>query len=92
MYPAWNTQTAVITGAGSVGGIGFAVARRLHAAGVFLAITSTTERIQERARELDPNGRRVVAFVADLTVEAEARRLIESVMARTGRILSLIHI
>jgi 3-oxoacyl-[acyl-carrier protein] reductase len=91
MHPVWNTQTAVVTGAGSAEGIGFAVARRLHAAGVFLAITSTTERIHERAREIDPTGSRVMAFVADLTVETEAQRLIESVMARSGRIDILVN-
>jgi 3-oxoacyl-[acyl-carrier protein] reductase len=91
MRPPWNTQTAVVTGAGSAAGIGFAVARRLHAAGVFLAITSTTERIQERARELDASGSRVMAIVADLTVETEVQRLIESVMARTGRIDILVN-
>ena len=46
-------QTAVITGAGSAEGIGFAIARRLHAAGVRVVIASTTERIHLRARELD---------------------------------------
>jgi 3-oxoacyl-[acyl-carrier protein] reductase len=91
MHPEWKAQTAVVTGAGSAEGIGFAVARRLHAAGVFLAITSTTGRIQERARELDPGGNRVTGLVADLTVEAEARRLIENIMARTGRIDILVN-
>ena len=91
MRPAWNTQTAVVTGAGSAEGIGFAIARRLHAAGVFLAITSTTERIQERARGLDPSGSQVMAFVADLTVEAEVGRLIENIAARTGKINILVN-
>jgi len=91
MHPAWNTQTAVVTGAGSAEGIGFGVARRLHVAGVYVAITSTTERIHERGRELDPSGSRVMAFVADLTIEAEAQRLIESVIARTGRIDILVN-
>jgi 3-oxoacyl-[acyl-carrier protein] reductase len=91
MHPLWNTQTALVTGAGSAEGIGFAVARRLHTAGVYVAITSTTERIHERARELEPSGSRVMAFVADLTVEAEAQRLIKSIMARTERIDILVN-
>jgi 3-oxoacyl-[acyl-carrier protein] reductase len=91
MHPEWKAQTALVTGAGSAEGIGFAVARRLHAAGVYVAITSTTERIHARARELDPSGSRVLAFVADLTVEAEAQRLIESIMGRTGRIDILVN-
>jgi 3-oxoacyl-[acyl-carrier protein] reductase len=91
MHPPWSRQTAAVTGAGSAEGIGFAVARRLHTAGVYVAITSTTERIHERARELDPSGSRVMAFVADLTVEAEAQRLIKSIMARTERIDILVN-
>jgi len=47
-------QIAVITGAGSAEGIGFAVARRLHAAGVRVVITSTTDRIHARARNSTP--------------------------------------
>ena len=84
-------QTALVTGTGSAQGIGFAVARRLHAAGACVAITSTTERIHERAKELDPNGQRVLAFFADLTDEAAAKRLVESVLERTGRIDILVN-
>jgi 3-oxoacyl-[acyl-carrier protein] reductase len=84
-------QTALVTGAGSAEGIGFAVARRLHAAGAQLAITSTTERIHARAQELDAGGNRVLAFVADLTDEAAARRLVDSVLERTGRIDILVN-
>jgi 3-oxoacyl-[acyl-carrier protein] reductase len=91
MHPAWNEQTALVTGAGSAEGIGFAVARRLHAAGVRVAITSTTERIHARARELDANGNRVLAFVADLTDEAAAQGLVDSVLERTGRIDILVN-
>jgi 3-oxoacyl-[acyl-carrier protein] reductase len=91
MAPTWKEQTALVTGAGSKEGIGFAVARRLHAAGVTVAITSTTERIKERARELDPSGSRVTAYVADLTNETEAQRLVEAVLARTGCIDILVN-
>ena len=81
----------MVTGAGSKEGIGFASARRLHAAGVTVAITSTTARIHERARELDPSGTRVTAHVADLTNETEVQRLVEAVVARTGRIDILVN-
>src|SRR5207245_440955 len=60
--------TALITGAGSAEGIGFACARKLHAAGVRVVITSTTDRIHSRARELDDSGEAVLSFVADLPV------------------------
>src|SRR5260221_3362144 len=57
-------QTAIVTGAGSADGIGFAIARRLLRDGAQIAITSTTERIHERARELDASGKNVVAGFA----------------------------
>jgi 3-oxoacyl-[acyl-carrier protein] reductase len=91
MAPTWKEQTALVTGAGSKEGIGFAVARRLHAAGATVAITSTTERIHERARELDPSGTRVTPHVADLTNETEVQRLVEAVLARTGRLDILVN-
>lgn len=91
MPPAWNEQTALVTGAGSAEGIGFAVARRLHAAGVRVAITSTTERIHARVRELDASGNRVLAFVADLAEEAAAQGLVNSVLETTGRIDILVN-
>jgi 3-oxoacyl-[acyl-carrier protein] reductase len=71
--------------------MGFAIARRLHAAGARVAITSTTERIHARAKELDPSGNRVLAFVADLTDETAVRRLVESVLERSGRIDILVN-
>jgi 3-oxoacyl-[acyl-carrier protein] reductase len=91
MAPTWKEQTALVTGAGSKEGIGFAVARRLHAAGATVAITSTTARIHERARELDPSGTRVKSHAADLTNETEVQRLVEAVVARAGRIDILVN-
>lgn len=85
------TETAIITGAGSPGGIGFAIARRMHAAGLRVAITSTTDRIHERARELDPEGKNVLALVADLTVETEVQRLVETVLASAGQVHILVN-
>ena len=79
-----NKQTALITGAGSAEGIGFAVARKLHAAGVRVAITSTTDRIHTRARELDAGGDWVLSFIADLTEETDVQRLVD-VYRRSGR-------
>jgi 3-oxoacyl-[acyl-carrier protein] reductase len=84
-------QVAVVTGAGSPEGIGFAIARRLQSAGFFVAITSTTDRIRERARELDPAGERVSAFVADLTDESAAQELVASVLRDRGRIDVLVN-
>lgn len=84
-------QTAIVTGTGSPAGIGFAIARGLLAAGAQVAITATTERIYERAQELDATGKNVVGIVADLTEEDSARRIVELVMQRYGRIDVLVN-
>jgi 3-oxoacyl-[acyl-carrier protein] reductase len=64
------TTRALVTGAGSERGIGFACARALRAAGMHVSVTATTDRIHARAREL-----RAIAHVADLTDPAEVERL-----------------
>jgi 3-oxoacyl-[acyl-carrier protein] reductase len=89
--PILRMQTAVVTGAGSAAGIGFAIARRLHADRFRVFITSTTDRIHDRARELDSTGKEVSAFVADLTNEDSAQRLVESILQSSGRIDVLVN-
>jgi 3-oxoacyl-[acyl-carrier protein] reductase len=95
-------QVALVTGAGSAEGIGFAIARRLRVAGVEVVVTSTTDRIHERARELDAiafpspargggQGGGVLALVADLSDEAAAQNLVETVLRQRGRIDVLVN-
>ena len=84
-------KIAVVTGAGSPEGIGFAIAKRLYSAGYIVAITSTTDRIHDRARELDPTGMGTSAFVADLTDESAAQDLVDSVLRDHGRIDVLVN-
>jgi 3-oxoacyl-[acyl-carrier protein] reductase len=67
---------ALVTGAGSAMGIGFATARRLASDVAKIVITSTTERIHERAEELRADGVEVLAVVADLTDESAACELV----------------
>jgi 3-oxoacyl-[acyl-carrier protein] reductase len=86
-----NNQVAIVTGAGSEAGIGFAIARRLLSSGFHVAIASTTNRINDRARELDPSGKHVLAFVADLTDESAAQKLVESVRRQLGRVDVLVN-
>jgi len=73
------------------GGHRFRNARRLHAAGVRVVITSTTERVHLRARELDADGEASCPLIADLTVETEVQRLVDSVLSRAGRIHILVN-
>lgn len=74
-------RTALVTGCGSPDGIGFATARALGRQGAGVAISSTTERIHERASELREEGIEVSAHVADLIDPSEATRLVEEATA-----------
>ena len=85
-------RVALVTGCGSAGGIGFAVARALAAAGARVAITATTERIFERLAELGDGLANVHAgFIADLTDPGAALGLIKAVRAQFGRIDILVN-
>jgi 3-oxoacyl-[acyl-carrier protein] reductase len=80
-------RTALITGAGSPSGIGFATAEALGRAGFRLALTSTTGRIHERARSLAAAGFAADGHVADLTEPDQVTRLV----AEVGRIDVLVN-
>jgi len=66
---ALESRHALVTGCGSAQGIGFASARLLAQLGARVSITSTTERIHERAAE---SGAGMFAVVADLTDRSQA--------------------
>ena len=83
-------QVAIVTGAGSAEGIGYAVARKLLAQGAKVAITSTTARISDRARELGATGQ-IFHAVADLTFEQQVQDFVASVLAWSGRIDILVN-
>ena len=85
----FDGRVALVTGAGSADGIGFAIANALAKAGARVAITSTTKRIHERLRELAGDGH--AAFVADLTVEDQVAALVEGVNKKLGRIDVLVN-
>ncbi|MET7421268.1 SDR family NAD(P)-dependent oxidoreductase [Dactylosporangium sp. NPDC005555] len=79
-------RVALVTGAGSPDGIGYATARRLKAMGAAVAIVSTTRRIHDRATELGVTG-----FVADLTVEAEVGALADAILDSVGTVDILVN-
>ena len=80
-----SRPVAVVTGAGSSDGIGFACARRL-AEDYAVVVASTTERIHDRAEQLDGGRFGVVGFVGDLTVSANADALIALALEAFGRV------
>ncbi|MCY7289620.1 MAG: SDR family NAD(P)-dependent oxidoreductase, partial [Cryobacterium sp.] len=71
---AWNLtgRTALVTGAGSASGIGFAAARMLGELGAHVVLTATTERVNERAAELSERGITASGIVCTLDTEAGA--------------------
>jgi 3-oxoacyl-[acyl-carrier protein] reductase len=81
-------SVALITGAGSEHGIGFAAALDLARAGHDVAITSTTERIHQRVDELQAAfpARRVVGIVADLMAMGAATSLVAAVTNQLGAV------
>jgi 3-oxoacyl-[acyl-carrier protein] reductase len=79
-------RVALVTGAGSHNGIGFACARALAAAGARVAITSTTRRINARGDELPCKSGDKLAVIADLTRAADVKRLIEETRRALGPI------
>lgn len=79
-------KVALVTGCGSESGIGFATARALGRQGAAVAITSTTDRINQRAAELEADGITVSAHVGDLTADGEAGRVVEEARAAHRKI------
>jgi 3-oxoacyl-[acyl-carrier protein] reductase len=86
-----NGRIALVTGAGSPSGIGFATAKILAREGAALAIASTTDRIHDRSAELHAAGVEAGGFVADLTDRAQARRMVDEVIELFGRIDILVN-
>ena len=84
-------RVALVTGAGSAEGIGFAAAALLGERGASVAVTSTTDRIHERRGELERMGVEAASFVADLVGFEPAAALAGSVTERFGRIDVLVN-
>lgn len=81
-------RVALITGAGSPGGIGFACAQALATRGARVAVAATSDRIHDRARELGDPAR---GFIADLTDPEQVDALIEEVESSLGPIEVLVN-
>lgn len=70
-------RVALVTGAGSPTGIGFATARLLAELGAAVTITATTDRIHDRVAELRSLGLSAHGTVVDLTDPVAAAGLVE---------------
>ena len=78
---------ALVSGCGSRDGIGFASARLLAQLGARVSITSTTDRIHERAAELVG----AFSFVADLTDPEQAAALVVAAEEAHGPVNALVN-
>ena len=81
-----NGHVAVVTGAGSPDGIGFATARLLAELGAAVMISATTARIDSRVTELRKTGVDAAGMIADLTEEPAASELVSAALRNWGRL------
>jgi 3-oxoacyl-[acyl-carrier protein] reductase len=79
-------RVALVTGAGSPTGIGFATAQLLAHMGASVLVTSTTDRIKDRVNELSSTGSDALGVMGDLTQPATASQLVSAATQRWGRL------
>jgi 3-oxoacyl-[acyl-carrier protein] reductase len=84
-------RTALITGAGSPTGIGFASARMLAELGARVMITSTTDRIHARVDELRQLGLAAHGSFGDLTDESTVHRITDEAVSVLGAVDILVN-
>ncbi|MBB4066362.1 SDR family NAD(P)-dependent oxidoreductase [Gellertiella hungarica] len=84
-------KVALVTGAGSESGIGFATARLLGELGARLAITATGPRIEERAAALRAEGIEAIALRGDLTDRGAVGAIVAATETALGPIGILVN-
>jgi 3-oxoacyl-[acyl-carrier protein] reductase len=84
-------RVAVVTGAGSPDGIGFATARLLAELGAAVMISATTDRIQDRVSELRGAGFDAAGFVGDLTDAGVGSGLVSAAQEQWDRLDILVN-
>jgi 3-oxoacyl-[acyl-carrier protein] reductase len=85
-HPPLDGQVALVTGAGSPDGIGFACATALGALGARVVLVSTSDRIHQRAGELREAGIPAEGEVGDLSDAAFVGRIVDHLTAHQGRL------
>lgn len=84
-------RVALVTGAGSSDGIGFAAARALGRLGASVVIAATTARIEDRAEELRAEGIETATATGDLTDPGFASEMVRAAVKDLGRLDVLVN-
>lgn len=86
-----NDKVAIITGVGSRGQVGYAIARAFRAAGARLLLVDRAAEVEAIARELGSDDV-VYAMRADLSNTADAEHVVQMVRERWGRLDVLVNV
>jgi len=86
VFQSLEGQVALVTGTGNAQGIGFVIARALAEDGAAVVLSSTTDRVLERAAELTAEGYTAIGHVADLMEPGAGDRLVAAALGLTGRL------
>lgn len=85
-------KVALVTGAASAGGLGFAAARLMARQGASLFLTDLDgTAVEARAEELRGEGRKAAAMAQDVTSESGWAEVMDAVLAAFGRIDILVN-
>lgn len=80
----FENQVCLVTGAGSPTGIGFCTAKILGQLGGKIAIVATTDRIYQRAAELEEMGITAKGYIANLMDREQVKAVVKSVVDDLG--------
>ncbi len=84
-------RVAIVTGAGSPTGIGFASARLLGELGAGVVLGATSDRVEQRVAELQQLDIDAAGVVGDLTEDDASDRLVAAAVERWGRLDILVN-
>lgn len=84
-------QTCIVTGAGQPEGIGFAIAKLIGELGADVAIIATSDRINDRCKELTDLGISCKGYIADLSNREMVEATIKKIHDDFGSIHALVN-